>query len=299
MRVTGPILDLRFEGGVMPGILDAVEIESKDGTVLAECVLHMGDGVARCVAMEQTEGLSRGIKARGTGAAISVPVGKAVLGRMFDVARPAHRRRPSGRGRALPIHRDAPTSRSKAPARRSSRPASRSSTSSRPTPSGGKIGLFGGAGVGKTVIIMELIRNIATEHGGFSVFAGVGERTREGNDLWHEMKRVGRHRASTALVFGQMNEPPGARVRVGLSGLTMAEYFRDDEGQDVLLFIDNIFRFIQAGSEVSALLGRMPRRGRLPAHARHRDGRACRSASPRPRRAPSPRCRRSTFPPTT
>ena len=257
VRVTGPILDLRFEGGVMPGILDAVEIESKDGKVLAECVLHMGDGVARCVAMEQTEGLSRGLKARGTGAAISVPVGKAVLGRMFDLAgRPIDGGAPVVAERS-PIHRDAPTLEEQSPNAEILETGIKVIDLIAPYAKGGKIGLFGGAGVGKTVIIQELIRNIAAEHSGYSVFTGVGERSREGNDLWHDMNDSGVIK-NTALVFGQMNEPPGARMRVALSGLTMAEHFRDVLGQDVLLFIDNICRFVQAGSEVSALLGRIP-----------------------------------------
>ncbi len=257
-RVTGPILDLKFEGGSLPSILDAVEIERKDGTkVLTECLLHTGDGVTRCVAMEATEGLSRGLVARGTGAPISVPVGKEVLGRMFDLAG-----RPIDGGPAViaarsPIHRDAPALEDQNPSAEILETGLKVIDLIAPYAKGGKIGLFGGAGVGKTVIIMELIRNIATEHSGYSVFAGVGERSREGNDLWTDMNESGVIK-NTALVFGQMNEPPGARMRVALSGLTMAEHFRDTLGQDVLLFIDNIFRFVQAGSEVSALLGRIP-----------------------------------------
>ncbi|HTX71299.1 MAG TPA: F0F1 ATP synthase subunit beta [Rectinemataceae bacterium] len=258
VRVTGPILDLRFEGGVMPAILDCVEIErAGGGTVLSECLLHMGDGIARCIAMEATEGLARGLKARGTGAALSVPVGKEVLGRMFDLAgRPIDGGAPV-QARRSPIHREAPTLEEQSTGAEILETGIKVIDLIAPYAKGGKIGLFGGAGVGKTVIIMELIRNIATEHAGYSVFAGVGERSREGNDLWHDMNESGVIK-NTALVFGQMNEPPGARMRVGLSGLTMAEHFRDELGQDVLLFIDNIFRFVQAGSEVSALLGRIP-----------------------------------------
>jgi F-type H+-transporting ATPase subunit beta len=258
VRVTGPILDLRFEGGTMPAILDAVEISKKDGgTVLAECVLHTGDGVARCVAMEATEGLSRGLKARGTGAAISVPVGKEVLGRMFDLAGRPIDGGPAVVAKRAPIHRDAPALEDQSPNAEILETGLKVIDLIAPYAKGGKIGLFGGAGVGKTVLIQELIRNIAAEHSGYSVFTGVGERSREGNDLWKDMNDSGVVK-NTALVFGQMNEPPGARMRVALSGLTMAEHFRDELGQDVLLFIDNIFRFVQAGSEVSALLGRIP-----------------------------------------
>jgi F-type H+/Na+-transporting ATPase subunit beta len=258
VRVTGPILDLRFEGGVLPAILDAVYVQKKDGgTVLAECVLHMGDGVARCVAMEATEGLSRGLAAKGAGAPISVPVGKEVLGRMFDLAgRPIDGGGPVQAARS-PIHRDAPPLEDQRPNAEILETGLKVIDLIAPYAKGGKIGLFGGAGVGKTVLIQELISNIATEHSGYSVFTGVGERSREGNDLWNDMNESGVIK-NTALVFGQMNEPPGARMRVALSGLTMAEHFRDELGQDVLLFIDNIFRFVQAGSEVSALLGRIP-----------------------------------------
>jgi len=242
----------------MPAILDAVEIDRQDGgKVLAECLLHMGDGIARCIAMEATEGLARGLKARGTGAPLSVPVGKEVLGRMFDLAGRPIDGGPPVTARLSPIHRDAPTLEDQRTSTEILETGIKVIDLIAPYAKGGKIGLFGGAGVGKTVIIMELIRNIAAEHSGYSVFAGVGERSREGNDLWHEMNESGVIK-NTALVFGQMNEPPGARMRVALSGLTMAEEFRDGLGQDVLLFIDNIFRFIQAGSEVSALLGRIP-----------------------------------------
>jgi len=258
VRGTGPILDLSFEGGELPAILDAVLVDKKDGgSVLAECVLHMGDGVARCVAMEATEGLSRGLRARGTGAPLSVPVGKEVLGRMFDLAgRPIDGGAPIQAQRS-PIHREAPSLEEQNPTATILETGIKVIDLIAPYAKGGKIGLFGGAGVGKTVIIQELIRNIAAEHSGYSVFTGVGERSREGNDLWTDMNASGVIK-NTALVFGQMNEPPGARMRVALSGLTMAEHFRDVLGQDVLLFIDNIFRFVQAGSEVSALLGRIP-----------------------------------------
>ena len=258
VRVTGPILDLRFEGGTLPSILDAVEIERKDGgKVLAECILHTGDGVARCVAMEATEGLARGLTARGTGAPLSVPVGKEVLGRMFDLAGRPIDGGPAPQAKRSPIHREAPALEDQSPNAEILETGLKVIDLIAPYAKGGKIGLFGGAGVGKTVLIQELIRNIAAEHSGYSVFTGVGERSREGNDLWHDMNESGVIK-NTALVFGQMNEPPGARMRVALSGLTMAEHFRDVLGQDVLLFIDNIFRFVQAGSEVSALLGRIP-----------------------------------------
>jgi F-type H+-transporting ATPase subunit beta len=258
VRVAGPILDLRFEGGSLPSILDAVEIEKKGGgKVLAECVLHMGDGIARCVAMEATEGLSRGLVARGAGAAISVPVGKEVLGRMFDLAGRPIDNGPAVTSQRSPIHRDAPALEDQSPNAEILETGLKVIDLIAPYAKGGKIGLFGGAGVGKTVLIQELIRNVGAEHSGYSVFTGVGERSREGNDLWDDMNKSGVIK-NTALVFGQMNEPPGARMRVALSGLTMAEHFRDVLGQDVLLFIDNIFRFVQAGSEVSALLGRMP-----------------------------------------
>jgi len=258
VRVTGPILDLRFEGGGLPPLLSAVEIERADGSrLLAEVLLHTGDGTARCVAMEATEGLARGLVARDTGAPISVPVGKEVLGRMFDVAgRPIDGGGPVACGRS-PIHREAPALEEQRGGTEVFETGIKVIDLIAPYSKGGKIGLFGGAGVGKTVVIMELIRNIASEHSGYSVFTGVGERSREGNDLWKEMNESGVVK-NTALVFGQMNEPPGARMRVALSGLTMAEHFRDELGQDVLLFIDNIFRFVQAGSEVSALLGRIP-----------------------------------------
>ncbi len=258
VRVTGPILDLRFEGGKPPAILNAVEVERPDGsTLLAEVLLHTGDGTVRCVSMEPTEGLARGLPARDTGSAITVPVGTGVLGRMFNVTgQPIDGAGPYV-GPRMGIHREAPALDEQLGGTEIFETGIKVIDLIAPYAKGGKIGLFGGAGVGKTVIIQELIRNIASEHEGYSVFTGVGERSREGNDLWKEMNESGVIK-NTALVFGQMNEPPGARMRVALSGLTMAENFRDELGQDVLLFIDNIFRFVQAGSEVSALLGRIP-----------------------------------------
>ncbi len=258
IQVVGPVLDIRFQAGELPELYNAIEVYNNDVKLVAEVAQHIGDDVVRAIAMGSTDGLVRGTEAINTGAPISVPVGRETLGRMFNVL-------------GDPIdEKDAPTTASKAPIHRTAPSYEEQSTSAEvletgikvvdlicPYAKGGKIGLFGGAGVGKTVQITELINNIAKEHGGLSVFAGVGERTREGNDLYYEMEESG-VLDKTALVFGQMNEPPGARMRVGLTGLTMAEHFRDVEGQDVLLFIDNIFRFTQAGSEVSALLGRMP-----------------------------------------
>jgi F-type H+-transporting ATPase subunit beta len=258
VRITGPILDLHFDEGQMPSLLNAIEIEKKDGSrLLAEVLLHTGDGIARSVAMEATEGLSRGLKAIDTGGPITVPVGQEVLGRMFDVAGRPIDGGPATSGQRSPIHREAPSLEEQRTATEIFETGIKVIDLIAPYSKGGKIGLFGGAGVGKTVVIMELIRNIASEHAGYSVFTGVGERSREGNDLYKEMTDSGVLK-QTALVFGQMNEPPGARMRVALAGLTMAEHFRDELGQDVLLFIDNIFRFVQAGSEVSALLGRIP-----------------------------------------
>jgi len=261
VQVIGPTVDLEFPSDQLPNILNAIKIEDPahgiDLTV--EAASHVGDNLVRCVALASTDGLVRGMEARDTGAPISVPVGEVTLGRLFNLL-----------GQPLDDIGPIPDSAKKYPIHRAAPPLSEQETKAtmfetgikvidllEPYAKGGKVGLFGGAGVGKTVIIQELIRNIATQHGGCSVFSGVGERTREGNDLWLEMKESGVLK-KTALVFGQMNEPPGARLRVGLTGLTMAEYFRDEAGQDVLLFIDNIFRFVQAGSEVSALLGRMP-----------------------------------------
>jgi len=271
VQIIGPVVDVEFPGQHLPAILNAVQIVD-DGDmgevpidVTTEVALHLGENRARCIAMEPTDGMVRGMKALDLGEPISVPVGRQTLGRVLGVlGEPVDGRGPVETEERLPIHREPP-------------PLSEQSTETEmfetgikvvdllePYTKGGKTGLFGGAGVGKTVIIMELINNVALQHGGFSVFAGVGERTREGNDLWLEMTEAGVidpdswENSKAALIYGQMTEPPGARLRVGLTGLTVAEYFRDSEGQDVLLFIDNIFRFTQAGSEVSALLGRMP-----------------------------------------
>ncbi|MGE5328589.1 MAG: F0F1 ATP synthase subunit beta [Deltaproteobacteria bacterium] len=258
MQVIGPVIDVKFEDSSLPAIYNAVRIDKEGGKVIAEVMQHLGNDTVRCVAMSSTDGLSRGMEAVDTKAPIKVPVGKGALGRVFNVLGEAIDK--EGEVNATdyyPIHRPAPEFTDQQPATEMLETGIKVVDLLAPYAKGGKIGLFGGAGVGKTVLIMELIRNIAYEHGGFSVFGGVGERSREGNDLWHEMKDSG-VMDKTAMVFGQMNEPPGARMRVGLTALTMAEYFRDQEGQDVLLFIDNIFRFIQAGSEVSALLGRVP-----------------------------------------
>ena len=260
-EVKGPVIDVRFDEGTLPEILSALEITvgGEGGRKLtAEVAQHVGDNVVRCIAMSSTDGLVRGTKAVDTGRAISVPVGEQTLGRIFNVlGEPVDEKPAPESAERWEIHRPAPAYDEQATSTEILETGIKVIDLLCPYAKGGKIGLFGGAGVGKTVLIMELIHNIATEHGGISVFTGVGERTREGNDLYNEMAESG-VLAKTALVYGQMNEPPGARMRVGLSGLTMAEYFRDREGQDVLLFIDNIFRFTQAGSEVSALLGRMP-----------------------------------------
>lgn len=257
-RIIGPVIDIQFEDSEMPQLLDAIKIKMEDHVVVAEVAQHVGDSTVRCIALSSTDGMKRGLKAINTGAPIEVPVGNDVLGRLFNVlGEPID---------GIPAPEDAP----RKPIHLPSPEYSQQETSTQiyetgikvidllaPYTKGGKVGLFGGAGVGKTVLIQELINNIAKEHGGISVFAGVGERTREGNDLYNEMQESGVI-DKTAMVFGQMNEPPGARMRVALTGLTMAEHFRDREHQDVLLFIDNIFRFTQAGSEVSALLGRIP-----------------------------------------
>jgi F-type H+-transporting ATPase subunit beta len=257
VRVMGPIIDLHFDGN-LPAILNAVEIEKPDHSKLVvEVLLHQGDGIARCIAMQATEGVARGLPARDSGSPITVPVGKEVLGRMFNVTGQAIDGGPELTAHRASIHREAPSLEEQRSGTEVFETGIKVIDLIAPYAKGGKIGLFGGAGVGKTVIIMELIRNIASEHSGYSVFTGVGERSREGNDLWGDMNESGVIK-NTALVFGQMNEPPGARMRVALSGLTMAESFRDELGQDVLLFVDNIFRFVQAGSEVSALLGRIP-----------------------------------------
>ena len=265
VQVVGPVVDIEFPPKSMPAILNAIKIDgtTDDGKVkihlTCEVMQHIGYNVVRAVAMSSTDGLVRGMEAVDTGAPISVPVGPGTLGRIFNVLGETvdHDERKVDAADYWPIHRPAPTFDQQATTTKILETGIKVLDLIAPYALGGKIGLFGGAGVGKTVIIMELIHNIATAHGGYSVFAGVGERTREGNDLWCEMKESGVI-DKTALVYGQMNEPPGARMRVGLTGLTMAEYFRDVGGQDVLLFVDNIFRFIQAGSEVSALLGRMP-----------------------------------------
>ena len=258
-QVIGAVLDIRFDKGVLPEINDAVEIRRKDGsTLVAETAQHLGDDIIRCIAMGPTDGLVRGMEAIATGGPISVPVGEVTLGRIFNVLGEPIDKKPMPEGvKRNPIHRKAPAFAEQATETEILETGIKVVDLLCPYQKGGKIGLFGGAGVGKTVLIQELIRNVATEHGGYSVFTGVGERTREGNDLYTEMSESGVI-DKTAMVFGQMNEPPGARMRVGLTGLTIAENFRDEGGKDVLLFIDNIFRFTQAGSEVSALLGRVP-----------------------------------------
>ena len=258
IRVIGPVLDIKFENGHLPDLLNAIEIPFGDKTVVAEVASQTGDDVVRCIAMSSTDGMSRGMDAIDTGAGITVPVGEATLGRVFNLlGEPVDNGPAVNAAERWCIHRDPPSYEEQESTSEILETGIKVVDLIAPYAKGGKIGLFGGAGVGKTVLIMELINNVAKQHGGISVFTGVGERTREGNDLYNEMKDSG-VLSKTALVYGQMNEPPGARMRVGLSGLTMAEYFRDREGQDVLLFIDNIFRFTQAGSEVSALLGRMP-----------------------------------------
>ncbi len=258
LQVIGPVLDIKFEEGKLPQLLTAIEVENGDKKLVCEVALLMGDDIARCIAMSSTDGLVRGARALDTGSPIKVPVGKETLGRIFNLlGEPVDNLEAPETEEKWSIHRSAPKYEEIESTTEILETGIKVIDLIAPYAKGGKIGLFGGAGVGKTVLIMELINNVAKEHGGISVFTGVGERTREGNDLYNEMKESGVLN-KTALVYGQMNEPPGARMRVGLSGLTMAEYFRDKEGQDVLFFIDNIFRFTQAGSEVSALLGRMP-----------------------------------------
>ncbi len=258
VQIVGPVLDIRFADGQLPQLLNAIEVKNAENTIVAEVAQHIGDNVVRCIAMSSTDGLQRGVDAIDTGAAIGVPVGEGCLGRVFNLlGQPIDEAGPVTAAEVWPIHRPAPAYEEQQPATEILETGIKVIDLICPYAKGGKIGLFGGAGVGKTVLIQELIYNIATAHNGYSVFTGVGERTREGNDLYNEMTESGVIN-KTAMVFGQMNEPPGARMRVGLSGLTMAEYFRDVKHQDVLLFIDNIFRFTQAGSEVSALLGRMP-----------------------------------------
>ena len=261
LQIIGPVVDVVFESGELPAIHTALKINQQGqlkNDLVLEVALHLGNNAVRSVSLSSTDGLVRGMEVINTGAPITVPVGRATLGRVIDVlGRPVDDIGEIKTEDMYPIHRHAPSLADQSTTTEIFETGLKVIDLLAPYAKGGKVGLFGGAGVGKTVLIMELIRNIATEHGGFSVFGGIGERTREGNDLWLEMKHSG-VLSKTALVFGQMNEPPGARLRVGLTALTMAEYFRDQEGQDVLLFIDNIFRFVQAGSEVSALLGRMP-----------------------------------------
>ncbi len=258
VQVIGPVLDIRFQDGQLPELLSAIEIQNDDRKIVAEVAQHIGDNVARCVSMNATDGMVRGLDAVDTGGPITVPVGDKCLGRIFNLLGQPIDEKPAPEDvERWPIHRQPPSFEEQETSTEILETGIKVVDLIAPYAKGGKIGLFGGAGVGKTVLIMELINNVAKQHGGLSVFAGVGERTREGNDLYNEMQESGVIN-KTALVYGQMNEPPGARMRVALSGLTMAEYFRDRENQDVLLFIDNIFRFTQAGSEVSALLGRMP-----------------------------------------
>ena len=258
IQIMGPVLDIRFADDHLPELLTAIEVPHGEATIVAEVAQHIGDNVVRCIAMSSTDGLQRGVEAIDTGAPITVPVGDKCLGRVFNLlGQPIDEGEALAEGERWPIHRPAPAYDEQQPATEILETGIKVVDLICPYAKGGKIGLFGGAGVGKTVLIQELIYDIATAHNGYSVFTGVGERTREGNDLYREMTESGVI-SKTAMVYGQMNEPPGARMRVGLSGLTMAEYFRDVKHQDVLLFIDNIFRFTQAGSEVSALLGRMP-----------------------------------------
>lgn len=258
VQVIGPVVDIRFKKDNLPELLNAIEIEKGEEIILVEVAQHTGDDIVRCISMDPTDGLIRGMEALDTQAPISVPVGEETLGRLFNVlGQVIDGKEDVDTNKKMPIHRPAPSFEEQETSQEIFETGIKVVDLIAPYSKGGKVGLFGGAGVGKTVLIQELINNIATQHGGISVFSGVGERTREGNDLYYEMIESGVI-DKTALVFGQMNEPPGARMRVALTGLTMAEYFRDKAGQDVLLFIDNIFRFTQAGSEVSALLGRMP-----------------------------------------
>ncbi|MEE4314555.1 MAG: F0F1 ATP synthase subunit beta [Desulfofustis sp.] len=263
LQVIGPVVDVEFEAGNLPNIMSALmvsnpAISDEPDNLVIEVALHLGDNVCRCIAMDQTDGLVRGMEARDTGSPITIPVGEASLGRIMNVVgRPVDGLGPITSDKTMPIHRPAPSFTEQDTEVRVLVTGIKVIDLLVPFPLGGKMGLFGGAGCGKTVIMMEMVNNIAMHHGGISVFCGVGERTREGNDLYHEMKDSG-VLPKAALIYGQMTEPPGARARVGLTGLTAAEYFRDEEGQDVLFFVDNIFRFTQAGSEVSALLGRIP-----------------------------------------
>jgi len=258
VQVIGPVIDVEFAEGKLPMIKDALTVQIDGKTCVMEAAQHMGNHIVRCIMLAASEGLSKGMEVTSTGSCIKVPVGEKTLGRMFNVlGEPIDKKGPVETNEKWEIHRNPPTFREQSPVVEILETGIKVIDLLAPYAKGGKIGLFGGAGVGKTVLIQELIRNIATEHGGYSIFTGVGERSREGNDLWNEMKESGVIE-KTALVFGQMNEPPGSRMRVAQTGLTMAEYFRDREHKDVLLFIDNIFRYVQAGSEVSALLGRMP-----------------------------------------
>ncbi len=259
VQVIGPSVDIRFETGELPKLFNAIKVEDKEKNtdLTLEAAQHVGDNVVRCIALGPTDGLVRGMSALDTGASITVPVGEQTLGRIFNLLGKAIDGGAQVTGKRSPIHKSAPKFEDLNPVSQVLETGIKVIDLLAPYAKGGKVGLFGGAGVGKTVVVMELIHNIATEHGGVSVFCGVGERTREGNDLWLELNESGVVK-KTALVFGQMNEPPGSRLRVALSGVTMAEHFRDEAHQDVLLFVDNIFRFVQAGSEVSALLGRMP-----------------------------------------
>lgn len=257
VQIIGAVVDVRFPKESLPRLLNAITVDNNGKQLVIEVAQHIGDDIVRCISMGSTDGLVRGMDAVDTGAPIKVPVGKKTLGRMFNLLGEAIDEKPAPEAEHWAIHREAPSYEEQTASSEVLETGIKVIDLIAPYLKGGKIGLFGGAGVGKTVLIQELINNVANQHGGISVFTGVGERTREGNDLYNEMKESG-VLEKTVLVYGQMNEPPGARMRVGLSGLTMAEYFRDEEGQDVLLFIDNIFRFTQAGSEVSALLGRMP-----------------------------------------
>ena len=310
IQIAGPAVDVQFEENKLPPIYTALRVVGDGFTtpfpinVILEVQQQLGESRVRCVAMEPTDGMVRGMKAIDLGGPITVPVGKATLGRVLNVIGEAvDELGPVNAEKRLPIHRPAPSFEEQSTTAEMFETGVKVIDLIQPFLKGGKIGLFGGAGVGKTVIIMELINNVALQHGGFSVFAGVGERTREGNDLWLEMQESGvvnikePSKSKAALIYGQMTEPPGARARVALTGLTVAEYFRDDEGKDVLLFIDNIFRFTQAGSEVSTLLGRLPSAVGYQPTLQTEMG-ELQSASPRPRRARSRRCRRSTCRPT-
>jgi len=297
VQCIGPVIDVEFTRDSIPHVFHALRLESESAGLTLEVQQQLGDGVVRTIALGSSDGLRRGMKVINTGAPISVPVGPKTLGRIMDVlGRPIDDAGPIGAEKAMSIHRKAPEFDELAPSQELLETGIKVIDLVCPFAKGGKVGLFGGAGVGKTVNMMELIRNIAIEHSGYSVFAGVGERTREGNDFYHEMKDSN-VLDKVALVYGQMNEPPGNRLRVALTGLTMAEFFRD-EGRDVLFFVDNIYRFTLAGTEVSALLGRMPSAVGYSRPSRKRWG-GCRSASRRPRRAPSRRSRRYTYPRTT